>query len=148
MRRVMAIFILLSFDACATLQTKRDDLTMARMFRERGDNVRSAIFYLRVLEKNPKSIEALSFLYRFYLSQGDRMRAFELILRLSSLQPENPLWHFEIGKMLIKDGDKSEGCQEINMGLNFAKKHKNSSDPQKNFSKYNKYLEVCGQWKE
>lgn len=148
MKRVAIIFLLLGFVSCATLQTKRDDLYMARMFRKNGDNVRSAIFYMRVLKKNPKSIEALSFLYRFYLSQGERMRAFEFLLRLSSIQPEKPLWHFEIGKMLIKDRDKSEGCEEIKKGIECERKLNTSQTTSGLSSDYKQYLEVCGQWKD
>ena len=145
MKRAAIIFFLLSFVSCATLQTKKDDLTMARMFRKRGDNVRSAIFYLRVLEKSPESIEALSFLYKFYLSQGDKLRAFQLLLKLSSLEPQNPLWHFEIGKMLIKDGDKRGGCEEVKKGVTLERMGANPQVKSGELSEYKSYMEVCDQ---
>ena len=144
MKRGVFILLLISLVSCATLPSKRDNLSMARMFREKGDNVRSAIFYIRVTEENPKSIEALSFLYKFYLSQGDSSRAFELLLRLSSLEPEYPGWHFEIGKMLIKNGDKQEGCKELRIGKSLEKKLNTSPKTVKRYSNYNRYLEVCG----
>ena len=144
MKRIVLVSLLLSVISCVSLPASRDNLSMARMFRKKGDNVRSAIFYIRVAKEKPKSIEALSFLYKFYLSRGDKLRAFELLIKLSSLESGNPIWHYELGKTLIKSGDKKEGCEELRIGMTLEKGLNTSRETVKYFSNYKRYLEVCG----
>ncbi|GEM_PF-5285931 len=113
MRRLLPLFLILLI-SCSTLHRgRRNDLEMARYFRKKGDRVRAAVFYIRVLRKNQSNVEALEYLYHFYREENDRLRAFEVLMKLSSLQPGKPLWHLEMAEMLIGDGDLEDGCYEL-----------------------------------
>ncbi len=125
------------FAGCATTKYRGEterNLHYARKFAREGEEVRAAIFYLRVLEKQPNFKEGLKFMYKFYKKHKDRKHAFEYLLKLSQLEPENPEWHYQMGVVLIEEGDEKDGCTELKKAADLS----NGS-----LEIFDKYKEVC-----
>ncbi len=139
MRRVILILTILFLASCSytgvSVRKEDRDLHLARKFRRQGDEIRAAIFYLKVLDKHAKFVEGLKFMYKFYRRNKDLQHSFEYLLRLSEVEPENPEWHYQIGLILLGDNDRKDGCKELRLALRFSRGKMQIPD---------KYKEVCG----
>jgi len=125
MKKIIMIFILL-FPACnGFLHNKKvimPELLIARKFVQNRDKVRAALFYGKVLEKNPNSIESVKFLYKFYLENKYYKRAFAMLLKGAELDKSGYFWHIEMAEMLIQNREIEEGCNEISVAVNLIQK--------------------------
>ena len=134
------LLFLFIFSGCATFNSGvRNDLYYARQFKKSGDYIRSAIFYQKVLETDKNNIEAIKFLYLFYLENGNKIKAFDMLLKGAKTEPKKVYWHYNMAVMLINGRDFKEGCIELKKASDFSLVERNK----KVINKIAKLKEVC-----